>query len=61
MARTKAIILRRFPLIDRRNTRCSKTKTFKIKQILPQQKNVDIKKNGQIIKTIRVRRTSGDF
>ena len=38
-----------------------RTKTFKIKQILPQQKNVDIKKNGQIIKTIRVRRTSGDF
>ena len=61
MARTKAIILRRFPLIDRRNTRSSKRKTFKIKQILPQQKNVDIKKNGQIIKTIRVRRTSGDF
>ena len=61
MARTKAIILRRFPLIERRNTRSIKTKTFKIKQILPQQKNVDIKKNGQIIKTIRVRRTSGDF
>ena len=61
MARTKAIILRRFPPIERRNTRSSKTKTFKIKQILPQQKKVDIKKNGQITKTIRVRRTSGVF
>ena len=36
-------------------------KPFKIKEILLQQKIVDIKKNGQIIKTIRVRRKSKYF
>ena len=34
---------------------------FKIKEILPQQKIIDIKKNGQIIKTINVRRKSRYF
>ena len=32
--------------------------SFKIKEILPEQKTVDIKKNGQIIKKINVRRKS---
>ena len=36
-------------------------KPFKIKEILPQQKIIDIKKNGQIIKTINVRRKSRYF
>ena len=59
MARTKAIV-RRFSAIEKRNTRGT-VKTFKIKEILPQQKTVDVKKNGQIIKTIRVRRKSRYF
>ena len=59
MARTKAIV-RRFSAIEKRNTRGT-VKPFKIKEILPQQKTVDVKKNGQIIKTIRVRRKSRCF
>ena len=55
MARTKATV-RRFPAIERRNARCSTVKPFKIKEILPQQKTVNIKKKGEIIKTINVRR-----
>ena len=34
---------------------------FKIKEILPQQKTVNIKKNGQIVKTMNVRRKSRYF
>ena len=34
---------------------------FKIKLTLPEQKTVDIKKNGDIIKTITVRRKSNYF
>ena len=34
---------------------------FKIKTIMPEQKMVDIKKNGQTIRTIRVRRKTAKF
>ena len=34
---------------------------FKVKLTLPEQKTVDIKKNGNVIKTIRVRRKSKYF
>ena len=34
---------------------------FKIKTIIPEQKTVDIKKNGQVIRTIRVRRKTTEF
>ena len=34
---------------------------FKIKKLLPQQKTVHIKKNGQVVKTIRVHRKSYHF
>ena len=59
MARTKATV-RRLPLVKsgfRRRT----IKPLKIKEILPQQKTVNIKKNGQIIKTIKMRRKSRYF
>ena len=36
-------------------------KPFKIKEILPEQKTVVIKKNSEIIKTINVRRKSKYF
>ena len=55
MARTK-VTVRRFPAIEQSNARCSTVKPFKIKEILPQQKTVNIKKKGEIIKTINVRR-----
>ena len=38
-----------------------KTRPYKIKLTLPEQKQVDIKKNGNVIKTIRVRRRSRYF
>ena len=34
---------------------------FKIKKILSEQKAIDIKKNGQVIRTIRVRRKTTKF
>ena len=34
---------------------------FKIKTIIPEQKTVDIKKNGQVIRTIRVRRKTTEL
>ena len=37
------------------------TKPYKIKLTLPEQKQVNIKKNGNVIKTIRVRRRSKYF
>ena len=43
MARTKATV-RRFLAVERRNTRSSKVKPFKIKEILPQQKAANLKK-----------------
>ena len=51
MARTKATV-RYFPASARPVTRQRTIKPFKIKEILPQQKTKDIKKNGQIIKII---------
>ena len=66
MARTKATV-RRLSVKTRRlpgwliNGEYDKKKTiypFKIKEILPEQKTVNIIKDGQIIKTIHVRRNS---
>ena len=37
------------------------TVKFKIKAILPEQKTIGIKKNGQVIRTIRVRRKITKF
>ena len=34
---------------------------FKIKTIMPEQKTVSIKKNGQVVRTIRVRRKTTRF
>ena len=59
MARTKATE-RRFPTIERRNTR-GVVKPFIIKEILLQQKTNNIKRNGQIKKTINVARKSRYF
>ena len=59
MARTKET-MRRLPLVESGFTRRA-IKPFKIKEILPQQKTVNIKKNGQIIKTINMRRKSRYF
>ena len=59
MARTQAT-LRRFPVIEKRNMRGA-AKPFKIKEILPQQKIVDIKKTGLIIRTTKARRKSRYF
>lgn len=47
-------------LMNRRQKR-QRTKPYKIKLTLPEQKIVDITKNGNIIKTIRVRRCSKYF
>ena len=44
-------------VIFKRRTVCP----FKIKQTLPARKTVDITKNGQVIKTINVRRKSKYF
>ena len=34
---------------------------FKIKTLLPQQKTIDIKKNGRVIRTVTVRRKTKKF
>ena len=60
MTRTKSATVKNFPATERRTTR-STVKPFKIKEILPEQKTVEIRKNGQIIKTINVRRKSRYF
>ena len=67
MGRTKAKV-RRFPKTSRiplwrmnRGQRNQKRQRYKIKLTLPEQKTVDIKKNGNVIKTIRVRRRSKYF
>ena len=61
MARTKATG-RRLPVVEVRNDFQRRTiKPFKIKEILPEQKTVVIKKNSEIIKTINVRRKSKYF
>ena len=59
MARTKVTKRRQLLgwLLRRgRRQRIKQTYPYKIKLILPEQKQVDIKKNGQVIKTINVRR-----
>lgn len=58
MARIKATV-RRFPAAERRKGK--QIRPFKIKEILPQQKTVVIKKNGQAIRTIRAGRKSRYF
>ena len=61
MVRTKAIVKRLPVAIARSDFRRRAIRPFKIKEILPQQKTVTIKKNGPIIKTINVRRKSRYF
>ena len=60
MARTKATVIR-LPVVVRNDFQQKTIKPFKIKEILPEQKPVDIKKNGKIMKTINVRRISKYF
>ena len=47
-------------LMNKRRQRKVK-RSFKIKIALPEQKTADIKKNGNVIKTIRVRRKTKYF
>ena len=65
MARTKLTVCcqRRLPdwLTYTRLMRQRRTYPYKIKFNLPEQKKVDIRKNGDIIKTISVRRKSKYF
>lgn len=58
MARTKVTPRRR---MIRRWPPGEAYQKFKIKTIMPEQKMVDIKKNGQTIRTIRVRRKTAKF
>ena len=61
MARTKAAV-RRLPVaVARSEFRQRTIRPFKIKEILPQQKTVNIKKDGQVIKTTNMRRNSRFF
>ena len=60
MARTKATVIR-LPVVVRNDFQQKTIKPFKIKEILPEQKTVDIKKNGKIMKTINARRISKYF
>ena len=60
MARTKSTVIR-LPVVVRNDFQQKTIKPFKIKEILPEQKTVDIKKNGKIMKTINVRRISKYF
>ena len=60
MARTKSATVKKFAATERCTTR-STVKPFKIKEILPEQKTVEIRKNGQIIETINVRKKSRYF
>ena len=64
MVRTK-LTAKRIPhlpewLINRRKKLKNK-RLFKIKAALPEQRQADIKKNGNVIKTINVRRKSTYF
>ena len=56
MARTK--VTKRRQLLEWLLRRGRRTEPYKIKLTLPEQKQVDIKKNGQVIKTIKVRHKS---
>ena len=61
MARTKAAV-RRLPVVVARSEFRQRTiRPFKIKEILPQQKTVNIKKDEHVIKTTNVRRKSRYF
>ena len=61
MARTKAIV-RRLPVaVARSDFRRRTIRPFKIKEILPQQKSVNIRKDGQVIKIINLRRNQNIF
>ena len=68
MARTKVTPRRRERQLpswllrqNRRRQRTKRTYPYKIKLTLPEQKTVDITKDGNVIKTIRVRRKSTYF
>ena len=64
MARTKVTKRRELPdwLLRRgRRQLIKRTYTYKIEFTLPEQKQVNIKKNEQVIKTIKVRRKSKYF
>ena len=64
MARTKVTKRQQLPewLLRRGGRQCIKwTYPYKIKLTLPEQKQANIKKNGQVIKTINVRRKSTYF
>ena len=61
MAKTKVTKCRQLPkwLLHRGRQQCmGQTYPYKIKLALPKQKQVDIKKNGHVVKTINVRRRS---
>ena len=59
MARTKVTKRRQLPEWLLRSGR--RTDPYKIKLPLPEQKQVDIKKKGEVIKTIKVGRKSKHF
>ena len=59
MARTK--VTKRRQLLEWLLRRGRRTEPYKIKLTLPEQKQVDIKKNGHVIKTIKVGRKSKYF
>ena len=60
MARMKATV-KRLNAAPKVNFGWKRVYPFKIRQTLPPQKTVDIKKNRQVIKTINVRRKSKYF
>ena len=63
MARTKETV-RRWPADVKRMARSRRGRRiypYKIKLTLPEQKTVNVKKNGQVIKIINVRRKSKYF
>ena len=51
MARTKATV-KRLPVVVRSDFQRKTIKPFKIKETLPEQKTVNIKKNKQIVKQL---------
>ena len=64
MARTKLTVRRSRhlpPWLLSRGQKRKIKRPFKIKMTLPEQKRVDIKKNGNVVKTITVRRKTKYF
>ena len=57
-------VLRKLPVARRIRARADakniegiiRNKTFKIKKLIVQHKNIDVKKNGQVVRKMRVRR-----